>query len=244
LQRFSLVRNFVLERCREVNKREDSQRFMEQDIKNNMLKSNTSLVGITCRDGIVLGADRRVTAGNLVVDKKYQKILRVNEYLVVAYTGGVADAQLTNKLLAAELRLKELRAKSRPTVQEAAQLVAMMTYRNIRTPAMLMNIVGTLITGFNEDGTSELYTIEPAGGVYKVKEYDANFSSGMPYILGLLERLYKKDLSVKEGVELAKECLKSSTQRDTGSGNGIDVFTITKDGIKQVVSEEIVAEYR
>ena len=66
----------------------------------------------------------------------------------------------------------------------------------------------------------------------------------MPYILGLLERLYKKDLSVKEGVELAKECLKSSTQRDTGSGNGIDVFTITKDGIKQVISEEIVAEYR
>jgi proteasome beta subunit len=217
---------------------------MNQDIKNTVLQSNTSLVGIVCKDGIVLGADRRVTAGNLIMDKKYQKILRVNEYLTVAYTGGVADAQLTNKILAAELRLKELRAKSRPSVQEAAQLIAMMTYRSIRTPAMLMHIVGTLIAGFNEDGTIELYTVEPAGGVYKVKDYDANFSSGMPYILGLLERLYKKDLSVKEGVELAKECLKSSTQRDSGSGNGIDIFTITKDGIKQAVSEEIIAEYR
>lgn len=217
---------------------------MDQDIKNSILKSNTSLVGINCKDGVILGADRRVTSGSLVMDKKYQKILRVNEYLVVAYTGGVADAQLLNKVLAAELRLKELRAKSRPTVQEAAQLVAMMTYRNIRSPAMLMHIVGTLIAGFNEDGTAELYTIEPAGGVYRVKEYDANFSSGMPYILGLMERLYKKDLSVKEGVELAKECLKSSTQRDTGSGNGIDVFTITKDGIKHAISEEIIAEYR
>ena len=33
------------------------------------------------------------------------------------------------------------------------------------------------------------------------EDFDANFSSGMPYILGLLERQYKKDMSVKEGIE-------------------------------------------
>jgi proteasome beta subunit len=77
-----------------------------------------------------------------------------------------------------------------------------------------------------------------------VTDFDANFSSGMPYILGLLERQYKNDLTVKEGVELAKECIKSSTQRDVGSGNGIDVFSITKEGIKHVVSETIVPEYK
>ena len=66
----------------------------------------------------------------------------------------------------------------------------------------------------------------------------------MQYIYGLLERQYKKDLSIKEGIELVKECLKSSIQRDTASGNGIDVFAITKSGIQQVVSEEIVAEYK
>ena len=74
--------------------------------------------------------------------------------------------------------------------------------------------------------------------------HDANVGSGMPYVLGLLERQYKKGLSVKEGVELAKEAVKSSTQRDMGSGYGIDVFTITKDGIKKVVEQEILPEYR
>jgi len=49
---------------------------------------------------------------------------------------------------------------------------------------------------------------------------------------------------VKEGIELAKEALKSSTQRDTGSGYGIDVFTITKEGIKKVVTQEILPEYK
>lgn len=217
---------------------------MESEISKNILKSNTSLVGIVCKDGVVMGADRRVTAGNLIIDKKYTKLFVVNTNIVVAFTGGVSDAQLVNKLIEAELRLKELRTKSKPSVKESAHLLANMVFRNIRSPSMIPAIVGTLLAGVNEDGSAELYTIEPAGGVYQVKEYDANFSSGMPYILGLLERQYKKDLTVKEGVELAKEALKSSTQRDSGSGNGIDIFTITKDGIKHVVSEEIVPQYK
>ena len=73
----------------------------------------------------------------------------------------------------------------------------------------------------------------------KVEDYDANWGSGMSYVLGLLERQYKKGMSVKECVELAKEAIKSSTQRDTGSGNGIDIYSITKEGIKQVVNEVI-----
>ena len=77
----------------------------------------------------------------------------------------------------------------------------------------------------------------------KVNDYDANFGSGMPYVLGLLERQYKKGLTIKEGIELAKEALKSSTQRDTGSGYGIDIYTITKEGIKKEVSQEIQAKY-
>lgn len=217
---------------------------MTNNIQDNILKSNTSLVGLVCKDGVVLGADRRVTAGTLLMNKDYIKIMKVNDYLAVCYTGGVSDAQLVHKVIGAELRLKELKTKSRPTIKEAAHLLAMMIYRNIRTPSMIPHIVGTLIAGVDEDGKASLFTIEPAGGAYEVKDYDANFSSGMPYILGLLERTYKKDITVKEAIELAKECIKSSTQRDVGSGNGIDVFTITKDGVKQVVSEEIVPTYK
>ena len=123
-------------------------------------------------------------------------------------------------------------------------MIGMMIYRNIRTPSMIPSIVGLLVGGVNEDGSTKLYTIEPAGGVYPVEDYDANFGSGMPYILGLLERQYKKGMSIKEGVELAKEALKSSTQRDVNSGFGMDIFSITKDGIKKVVEQEILPEYK
>ncbi len=209
-----------------------------------MLKSNTSLVGIVCKDGVIMGGDRRVTAGNIVMSKTEQKVQQINKYLVLSWTGGAADAFISAKVISAELRIKELRSKIRPTVREAAHLLGMILYRNIRTPSMIPHIVGTLLAGINEDGSIELYSIEPAGSVFKVKDYDANFSSGMPYILGLLERQYKKEMTIKEAVDLAKESLKSSIQRDIGSGNGIDIFTITKEGIKHAVSEEIIAEYK
>ena len=217
---------------------------MDEDIKKNILKTGTTILGIVCKDGIVMASDRQVSAGNLVVTKTFQKTIPINNYLLMSFTGSVSDAQRVSKLLPAELKLKELRSKSRPTVRQSASLLSSIIYSGIRQPSMMPQIVGNLLGGFNEDGSCELYTIEPAGSVLKIEDYDANFGSGMPYVLGLLERQYKKGLSVKEGIELAKEALKSSTQRDMGSGYGIDVFTITKEGIKKVVSQGILPEYK
>jgi len=213
---------------------------METELKNSMLKTGTTILGIVCKDGVVMASDRQISAGNLVVDKHYQKTVPITDNLLMAFTGSVSDAQRVAKYLPAELRLKELRSKSKHTIKQAANLLSSILYSGARQSMMM---VGNLLGGVNEDGSTELYTIEPAGSVLKVEEYDANFGSGMPYVLGLLERQYKKGLSVKEGVELAKEALKSSTQRDMGSGYGIDVFTITKDGIKKVVEEAIEPNY-
>jgi len=217
---------------------------MNEEISKNVLKSGTSIVGMVCRDGIVMAADRRATAGNLIMSKNTQKLVPVNSYLLMAGTGIASDIQMLTKIIAAELRLKELRSKQKPTVKESANLIAMMSFRNIRQFSTIPSIAGTLVGGLNKDGTFELYTVEPAGSIQKVEDYDANFSSGMPFILGFLERRYKKDILVKEGVEMAIEALKSSTQRDIASGNGIDVFVITKDSIKHEVKQKIESEYK
>lgn len=217
---------------------------MDAELKDSILKSGTTILGIVCKDGVVMAADRRSTAGNLVVGKNVQKAVQINDYLVMSGTGNASDIEMQKKIISAQLKLKELRSRSRPTINQAANLIGMITYQNIRQPSMIVSIVGTLVAGFNEDGTAELYTVEPAGTAMKVEDYDANFGSGMPFVLGLLERQYNKDMTVEQGVELAVEAIKSSTQRDIGSGNGIDVFTITKKGINHVVEQEISSEYK
>lgn len=217
---------------------------MTDEIKESMLKTGTSIVGIVCSDGVVLASDKQVSAGNIVVGKDFQKIIPINDYLSAAITGSVSDAQFLMRLISAELRIKEIKNRRRPTVKESASLLSMITYRSIRSPSMIPSIVGTLIAGVEEDGTAKLFSIEPAGGITEIKDYDANFGSGMPYILGLLERGYKKDINLKQGVQLALEALKSSTQRDTGSGYGIDIYTFSKEGVKKVISQEIQSVFK
>ena len=218
---------------------------MDEEIKKSILKTGTSIVGIVCKDGIVMAGDRRATlGGSIIISKNTQKVNLINDYLVVSGTGVASDIEMLHKLIKAELKLKQLRSKTRPTVKEAANLVGMLAYSHIRQFTTLPFIAGTLVAGFNEDGTTELYSVLPAGDVMKVEDYDANLGSGMPYMLGLLERQYKKDMTLKQGIELAIECIKSSTQRDVGSGNAIDVLTITKEGIIHEVKQKIEPEYK
>ncbi len=218
---------------------------MDNELKNSILKTGTTILGIVCKDGAVIAGDRRGTlGGQIVFHKNSKKAVVINDYLIVAGAGIASDIDMLQKIVKAELRLKELKSKKRPTVKEAASLIANISYKNIRQPSIIPFQAGMIIGGFNEDGTTEIYSTTPGGDVSKIEDYDANLGSGMPYVLGLLERQYKKDLSVEEGVELAIEAIKSSSERDTASGSGIDVFTITKDGIKQVIEQEIIAEFR
>ena len=217
---------------------------LKNELKNSILKSGTTIVGVVCKDGIVMGSDRQTTAGNLVMSKNTQKTVQINDYIIVSGTGNASDIEMQKKIIAAELKLKHLKSKKRPSVREAANLIGVMTYRNIRQMSMIPSIVGTLVAGVNEDGTTELYSVEPAGTAIKVEDYDANFGSGMPFVLGLLEREYDKNIDTKSGVELVTEAVKSSTQRDVGSGHGIDIFVVKKEGIKHVVAQEIAPEYK
>ena len=218
---------------------------MDEDLKKNILSTGTSLVGIICKDGVVMAGDRKTTAGgHIVMSKNTQKVCPINDYLVISGTGTSSDIEVAKKLIRAQLKLKELRDKKRATVKEAANLIAATNYKNIRQPTMIPFMAGLMLGGLNEDGTTELYSIEPAGSTMKVEDFDANFSSGMPYILGMLERMYKKGITVEQGIELAIDAIKSSSERDTASGHGIDVFAITKDGIKHVSKQKAEAVYK
>lgn len=209
------------------------------------MSSGTSLVGLICKDGVVMAGDKRATAGGqIVMDKNADKIIPINEYLITSGTGVSSDIDMIQKLAKAQLKIKELRDKKRPSVKEAANLIAAINYKNIRQPAMIQFIAGLMVGGVNKDGNTELYSVEPAGSVMKVVDFDANFSSGMPYILGLLEKSYKKDISIEEGVILAIEAIKAASERDTASGQGIDVFTITKDGITHVSKQKVEKVYK
>ena len=201
----------------------------------NVMKTGTTTVGIICRDGIILAADKRATSGYLVADKKTDKIYAITENIAVTMAGTASDAQLLIKILQSELSLKKIRSKRDITVKEAANLAARLVYENIRKFSAIQGISHFVMGGKDGSGLY-LYDIFADGTVSLCDEYISS-GSGSVMAYGVLETLWKKDLSVDEGVKLAIKCINAAVQRDIASGNGFDIWTITKEGAKNVITK-------
>jgi len=201
------------------------------------LKTGTTTVGIVCKDGIVLAADKRATAGNMIVDKRADKVHVISDDFAVTIAGVVSDAQLLIKLVKAELKLKEVRTGKKTSAKEAANLLGGLLYSNIRRMSMLPGIAHFLLGGKDTEGT-HLYDLFPDGSVTKIKDYVSS-GSGSVFAYGVLETQYKTDLSIVDGVKLAVKAINTALQRDSASGNGVDVIAVTEKEIKRVMQKEI-----
>ncbi|MBS3107574.1 proteasome subunit beta [Candidatus Woesearchaeota archaeon] len=200
-------------------------------------KKGTTTVGIVYKDGIILAADKRASAGYLISNKKVDKVIKINDYLAITIAGLVSDAQLLTKLIRAEVKLKELRAGKRISVKEAANLLGTMVYNNIRKFSAVPGIVGFLMAGFDSKGAA-LYELGVDGSIMDVDDYVSD-GSGSIVALGVLESLYKPGLNQEDALELAKKCINAAIQRDLATGNGMNAYTITKDGVKEVLAKKI-----
>ncbi|MFA5887630.1 MAG: proteasome subunit beta [Candidatus Nanoarchaeia archaeon] len=209
---------------------------MTKDIQD-MVAHGTTTVGIVCKDGIILAADRRASAGYFVADKKAEKIQKISDYMAITTAGLVSDTQLFTRIIRAQLKLLKIRKGKEPSVEEASNLLASLAYVNIRRPSMVPGIVGFLLGGMDKTGFG-LYEIGVDGSTSKAEDYKTD-GSGSYVAVGVLETLYKKDMTIQEGVELAVKCISAAMQRDIATGNGLDVITITKDGVKSVISRQL-----
>lgn len=197
----------------------------------------TTTVGLVCKDGIILAADRRATAG-FIVNKKARKIIQLTDTMAVTMAGLVSDAQLLSKLIKAELKLKDLQTNRTSNIKEAANLLGGMLYANIRKMSMVPGIVGFLLGGVDAQGF-HLYDLGIDGSITEADDYVSD-GSGSVFAIGVLETLYKKGITIDEGIKVAVKALSAALQRDTATGNGIDILTITDKGLNMVIEKEVV----
>ncbi|MEK6857846.1 MAG: proteasome subunit beta [Nanoarchaeota archaeon] len=204
----------------------------------NIYKTGTTTVAIMCKDGIILAADRRATAGYIAF-KKAKKIVPINDFMAVTTAGDVSEIQLVLKLIKAESKLKDLQTNRLSSATEVANLLSSLVYSNLRKMSMVPAITAFLFAAHDHDGL-HLFEIGPDGSMFPVDDYAAD-GSGSVFALGVLESTYKKNLSIEDGIKLAIKAVNTALQRDIYSGNGIDVVSITEKGVKTVFEKELIA---
>lgn len=192
-------------------------------------KTGTTTLGLICKDGAVVAAEKKSTMGYLVASKESKKVLPLTDYIVMTIAGASGDAQALVRYMRAELKLFELQNKRRISVKGASTLLA-----NILQSgrwSFLPYMVQLIIAGYDDRGPG-IFTMDAIGGAEEEKKFFST-GSGSPMALGVLEDSYNEGVSVSEGMKLAFRAIKAAAERDIASGGkAVDIATITKDGIK------------
>ncbi len=180
-------------------------------------------IAVKCKDGVVLGNDRRATWGYTIVNKSTKKVFNITENIGIACYGLIGDFQILIRILRAQANLYYLDAGEKISTKTMGKLVSNYLYSRKMAP-LYTNLV---LAGVDKDGP-KLYTLDSLGSLME-DEYGAA-GTGMLLSIGILEAEYKPGMTIAAGEKLVEKAIRTSIKRDAMSGNGIDILTITKTG--------------
>jgi proteasome beta subunit len=182
-------------------------------------------VGVTYKDGIVLGAERRITQGNYVISKRGKKVFIMTSNVGAVCAGMVADMQNLVKEVGVYAKLKELEAKRQLKPSAVAKLTSVIMFERRFSPLLTQVILAGI------DGKPRVWVLDPLGSLI-ADEYAA-VGTGAEMATGVLEAGYTAGMSEKDARALVVESIKAAVERDAMSGNGIDLLTVDKSGFRE-----------
>lgn len=180
-------------------------------------------VGITYHDGVLLAAEKRISYGNFVVNKNTKKTFNVTEHVGAACAGMVADMQVLVRQVSALSKIRKLETRRNVEPNSVAKLMSVIMFERRYFPLLTQVVVGGVTTG-----KPEIYTLDPLGSV--LPDRYAAVGTGAEMALGVLDAEFTENMDEEKAKDIALKSIKSSIQRDSASGDGIDLLIISKNG--------------
>lgn len=196
------------------------------------VKKGTTTIGLVCQDGVVMATEQRATMGTLIAHKTTQKLFKIDDNIGLTVAGVVGDAQTLARYITAEVELYKLKRGQPMSVRSAATLTSNILAGSRFYPYW----VGLILGGMDRDGP-HVYALDMVGGA--IPDDYVTTGSGSPYVYGVLEDHYQKGMTVSDGMDLAIRSLHAAMKRDSASGDGYSVASITKDGFVPLDDKEI-----
>ena len=202
---------------------------MSNNVEEKILHGTTT-VAIKVKEGVVLCADMRASAGYFIANNNTMKIQKIEQHAGLALAGGVADAQNIVDVLRYHANVHRIQNQEPIPIRSLARLTSLMFHQNRGYPF----IADILVGGYDNQGP-QLFNIDMFGSVEE-KSY-VTTGSGSPVAYGLLEEEYKEDLTLDEAKSIALRAVKAAITRNIGTGDGINVALIDKNGFRLLENE-------
>ncbi|MFB6294256.1 MAG: proteasome subunit beta, partial [Candidatus Nanohaloarchaea archaeon] len=102
----------------------------------------------------------------------------------------------------------------------------------------MMPFMNQFIMGGLDRKGKAVFDLDPLGGRMEQTRFTST-GSGSPTAYGVLEDAYEEDMNIDDGIRTAVRAVSAAMERDTASGDGIDVAKITSAGFEQLDPDDV-----
>lgn len=184
-------------------------RLLQVEYAKKAVKQGTTAIGLVCKDGVLMVADRRITE-KLMVIKSAEKVFQVDDHITAASSGFMMDGRVLiekAQLLAQQHRVtNDEPINLIELVKEIADLKQFYTQYGGARP------FGVSILFAGVDDKPRLYLTDPTGIFF---EYKATaIGEDENEIKAILNKEYRETLTIEEGIKLSIKALKKVLKKD------------------------------
>jgi len=190
------------------------------------VSTGTTIMACEFDGGVIMAADSRTSTGDYVANRTSRKISRLTDKIFVLRSGSAADTQALTSMVRNYLNQHAISIDGPPTVNTAANLMRLIAYNNKDSLT-----AGLIVGGWDAKRGPQVFVI-PLGGT-KLRKQVAIGGSGSAYITGLVDHLFRPNMSKRECQAMVAKCVSHAMARDGSSGGLIRMVTITADEVTE-----------
>lgn len=202
----------------------------EQRKRNIMSGGMECLIGIKFDDFVILAHDNSAGRSIVMMKQDQDKLIRLDDRLGMVLCGEAGDTVYFGEYIQKNVTLYRMRNGYALTPHAAANYTRKELAESIRSrnPKQVNLLLGGYDTRYNK---SHLYYMDYLGTMADVP-YAAH-GYGSFFILGILDRLHRPNMTRSEGIDLLEKCVREIHQRFMINLASFSYYIISNDGFSE-----------
>ncbi len=212
-------------------------RIFQVEYAEKTVRLGASSIGFTCKDGVVIVADKRIEDKLLVLGSLW-KVYEVDDHIIASSAGILSDARVLIERAQVYSQQHRVTYNDDVDVESVVREIANIAQAYTQYGGVRPFGVEIMFAGINPDNTKKLFVVDVTGN------YNSYYATAIgefdEKIKEILRKEYDKDMSVEECIKLGIKIFKKLLGKDFNYER-MDVVFIKEDErkVKRMTTEEL-----
>ena len=173
-------------------------RLLQVEYAKKTVKQGSTAIGIVCKDGVVLIADKRIV-DPLIIPESVEKIFMIDDHIIATASGILSDARVLIERAQIKAQQHQVTFDTPVDVDEIVKDVCNLKQMCTQSGGLRPFGVALLIAGVDQQNP-KLFETDPTGIFFQFKA--AAIGEAETEVEEILKKEYRETMSVDDGIKL------------------------------------------